>query len=187
MSENHFVFKNEYVIAFLLFIVATLIWIWGFNTNYFGNRDAHDYAQMGRELSNGNGFSTLQIFPRHIPFLQKKNYLDKKSWPNLHRFPLPSILNAFFYKMTKDIIKAAVMQSGVAFLLSVPVLFLLATRLTNITIISYLFYSSGLFNSFYREIVGAQVPDYWNNMWPGIFSQDSACFVMSPWNIIYMD
>jgi 4-amino-4-deoxy-L-arabinose transferase-like glycosyltransferase len=126
--------KKEYAIAFILFSVVAIVWFWGFNTAYFTNPDAYDYAQMGRELSNGNGFSTLQIFPRHIPFLKQKNLLEQKNWPNLHRFPLPTILNAVLYRITKDIIKAAILQSGIPFLLSIPVLFLLATRLTNPTV-----------------------------------------------------
>lgn len=138
------IFKKEYTFCFLLLPVIAIIWVWGFSTVHFNRPDAYDYAQMGREISNGNGFSTLQIFPRHIPFLHKKGYLKKDNWPNLYRYPLPAILNAFLYKITKDIIKAAVLQSGIAFLLSIPVLFILATKLTslNVAIISTIFYAA---------------------------------------------
>lgn len=136
--------KKEYIFAFLLFLIVTLIWFWGYNTAYFVALDAHDYAQMGKEISSGNGFSTLQIFPRHVPLLDKKGYLQKENWPNLHRYPLPTICNALLYKITKDIVKAAVLMSGIPFLLSIPVLFILATKLTDLkaSILCTIFFAS---------------------------------------------
>jgi 4-amino-4-deoxy-L-arabinose transferase-like glycosyltransferase len=144
MLSKSCTFRKEYILGFLLFLAVTAIWVWVFNTNSFTKPDAFDYAQMGRELGDGNGFSTLQIFPRHIPLLYRKGYLEKENWPNLYRYPLPTILTAFFYKITNNIIKAAVLQSGIAFLLSIPLLFILATRLTNLKvgIISIIFYAA---------------------------------------------
>jgi len=144
MLSNFCNFKREYAFCFLILLVIAIIWVWGFSTVHFERPDAYDYAQMGREISNGNGFSTLQIFPRHIPFFHKKGYLKKENWPNLYRYPIPTILNAFSYKITKDIVKAAVLQSGMMFLLSIPVLFILATKLTNlnVAIISTIFYAA---------------------------------------------
>jgi len=130
------------MVAFLLFLVVAIVWVWAFNTNSLPGPDARDYAQMGRELSRGNGFSTLQIFPRHIPLLDKRGYLGKENWPNLYRYPLPTILSAFFYKITNDAITGAVLQSGIAFLFGLPLVFILAARLTNfkVGIIATLFY-----------------------------------------------
>ena len=144
MSSKLSSLKKEYIIGFSLFLIITITWVWGFNTSYFTSPDAYDYAQMGKEISNGNGFSTLQIFPRQIPFFQKKGYLEKENWPNLSRYPLPTILNAFFYKITKDAIKAGVLQTGIFYLLSIPILFILAIKLTslNTAIISTIFYAA---------------------------------------------
>ena len=125
---------KQYFIAVLLFLIATIIWVWGFNTSYLTRLDAHDYAQMGREISEGNGFSTLQTFPRHIRYLHEKGFLEQENWPNLYRFPLASMINAFLYTFIKDIANVAILQSGIAFLLSIPLFFLLAARLTNITV-----------------------------------------------------
>lgn len=124
--------KNEYVIALLLFLTVSIIWSFAFSTVNFRRPDAYDYAQMGRELSRGNGFSTLQIFPRHIRFFHDKGFLEKENWPNLYRYPMPSIINALLYKINGDIVKASVLSSVVGFLLSVPVLFILALRISNI-------------------------------------------------------
>lgn len=148
--------RKEYILAFLLFLLITIIWSWGYNTAYFATPDAHDYAQMGREISNGNGFSTLQIFPRHIPLLDKKGYLQKENWPNLHRYPLPTICNALLYKITKDIVKAAVLMSGIPFLLSIPVLFILAAKLTDLkaAVLCTIFFASHslIFESSYNGL-----------------------------------
>lgn len=144
MSDKLSGLKKEYVIGFLLFLIIAIIWVWGFNTSGFDCPDAYDYAQMGREISNGNGFSTLQIFPRQIPFLHKKGYLERENWPNLHRYPLPTIINAFFYKITKDPIKAGVLQTGIFYLLSIPIFFILAVKLTNlhVAIVGTIFYAA---------------------------------------------
>jgi len=135
-------FRKEYAVGFLLLLAISIIWLWAFNTHSFWKTDALDYAQMGRELGSGKGLSTLHIFPRHIRLFSEKGYLEKENWPNLYRYPLPIILDAFFYKITANISMAAVLQSGAAFLLSIPVLFILATRLTNLKvgIISTIFY-----------------------------------------------
>ncbi len=144
MLRKSCTFRKEYAVGFLLFLAISIIWLWAFNTNSFWKADALDYAQMGRELGRGKGFSTLQTFPRHIRFFQEKGYLEKENWPNLYRYPLPVILNAFFYKITGDITISAILQSGLAFLLSIPMLFILATRLTNLKvgIISTIFYAA---------------------------------------------
>lgn len=131
MSGRFFSFKKEYTVGVLLPAAAAVIWLWGFNTSYFTNPDAFDYAQMGREISKGNGFSTLQIFPKHIPYLHETGYLERGSWPNLYRAPLPAIADASFYKLTGDIVKAGVLSSGIFYLLSIPLLYILAIKLTN--------------------------------------------------------
>ena len=124
--------KNEYVLALLLFLTVSIIWTCAFSTVNFRRPDAYDYAQMGRELGRGNGFSTLQVFPRHIRFFHDRGFLEKDNWPNLYRCPMPSIINAFLYKITGDIVQASVLGSVIGFLLSVPVLFILALRISNI-------------------------------------------------------
>jgi len=131
MSGRFSSFKKEYTAGFLLLTAAAVIWQWGFNSSYFTNPDAFDYAQMGRQLADGKGFSTLQVFPKHIRYLHETGYLQKENWPNLYRAPLPVVLNAFFYKLVGDIVKAAVLSSGIFYLLSVLVLYILAIKLTN--------------------------------------------------------
>jgi hypothetical protein len=85
---------------------------------YVYSNDAFDYVQMGAQLANGDGFSTLQIFPRHVPFLAERGLLDG-AWPNLHRYPLPTALNGFAGLFTADARSAAMWQSGLAYAASV--------------------------------------------------------------------
>lgn len=61
--------------------------------------DAFDYAQIGRELAEGRGFSSRQaIYALHLTFLRDAGLLDA-DWPNLHRFPLPSLVMAAGFRL----------------------------------------------------------------------------------------
>jgi 4-amino-4-deoxy-L-arabinose transferase-like glycosyltransferase len=75
--------------------------------------DAFDYAQIGRELAEGRGFSSRQaIYALHLAFLRDHGLLFA-DWPNLHRFPLPSLLMAAGFRLfgTSD---AVVMGTSIA-------------------------------------------------------------------------
>lgn len=119
-----------------VFLLSVAIWVTGYSVSYFENPDAYDYAQMGRELRTGHGFSTLQIFPRHLTLLETLSPLPvtDHAWSNLYRYPLPTISNALAQIFIPDIVAAAVVQSGVWSLLSIPLLYLVASRLTNQTV-----------------------------------------------------
>jgi 4-amino-4-deoxy-L-arabinose transferase-like glycosyltransferase len=130
--------------AFLvLFIVIIIIWCLAFTRAYFTNYDAYDYAQMGREIKSGHGFSTKQIFPRHIPFLSQKGYLTSEEIPNLYRYPLPTLSSTIFQILTSDLIRAAIIQSGFWFFLSLLAVFFLAKRFSNsmVAILSVLIFA----------------------------------------------
>lgn len=148
--------KRNALVMLLFFIAVGIVWIVGYNGNYFVWPDAYDYAQMGREIRAGHGFSTLQVLPGHIPFLAEKGYLEQEHWPNLSRFVLPTLTNAFAQLFTSDAVAASIVQSGLWYLLSVPVLFLLTLRCTNMTVasLSTLFYVADphIFESSYNGL-----------------------------------
>jgi len=76
--------------------------------------DAFDYAQIARELHAGNGFTTRQaIYLLHLEFLQDSGSLQN-AWPNLHRFPLPSLAIAASYGVF-GVGTVAVVASGIFF------------------------------------------------------------------------
>lgn len=61
--------------------------------------DAFDYAQIARELAQGHGFSSRQaIYALHLEFLRSRDLLGA-DWPNLHRFPLPSLVMAAGFRL----------------------------------------------------------------------------------------
>ncbi len=122
--------------AALFFLGVAVLWSALFTTARFEKRDAYDYAQLGRQIHSGEGFTTRQIFPRYIPYLHDKGYLDEENWPSLHRYPGLPTAAAFFQLFREDIIEAAVVETGVFFLLGVPLLFLLAARLTDLRVAS---------------------------------------------------
>lgn len=109
-------------------VLAGTAWWSEFSLGFVHGNDAYDYAQMGHEIASGRGFSTRQIFPRHVPFFAEHGFLDAADWPNLHRYPLPTIVDALGELATGDVLMGAVAACGVAYLLSVPVLFALARR-----------------------------------------------------------
>jgi 4-amino-4-deoxy-L-arabinose transferase-like glycosyltransferase len=133
--------KKAILICLLLFIGIAILWLWGFNTHYFVRRDAFDYAQISLQFSQGRGLSTLQVFPRHIPYYQQLGILNGSTWPNLNRNPLLMIINAALLRLFDSVIIASVIQSGFWYLASIPVMFFLAKRLTNlrVSIVSTIF------------------------------------------------
>jgi 4-amino-4-deoxy-L-arabinose transferase-like glycosyltransferase len=126
----------------LIAVITAMVWVWGFNTHYFNRRDAYDYAQLSRQFFQGKGLSTLQIFPRHIPYFQERGLLLSPDWPNLYRNPLITITSAPFFKFFESEVVAMVIQSGFWYLASIPVIFFLAKGLANfqVAIVSTLFY-----------------------------------------------
>ncbi len=100
---------------------------------YFGamfpgltNPDALDFAQIGRNLSSGRGFSTFILRP-----LALVHGADPLAQPDLTHGPLfPFLLSlAFGVLGAKDGVVAAV--SGLFYLLTIPVIYLLGARIFN--------------------------------------------------------
>ena len=122
--------KSDVALFLVLLVVVAVAWSIRFDAARFDDPDAYDYAQMGAHLRRGEGFTTSQVFPRHVPFLEERGLLDETGrWPNLHRYPLPTIAHALFQAFVADPVHAGILQSGAWFLASLPALFLLARRL----------------------------------------------------------
>ncbi len=114
--------KHYYFIVVLTFL--SLLWIKLYtNDVYFRYKDNFDYSQMGREIKEGKGFKTLQIFPGYLVYLKNKGLLNGE-WPNLYRFPLPTLSNAIF-QILFDPLKAGIIQSGFWFFLTVILIYYL--------------------------------------------------------------
>ena len=126
--QKIFVVKHKYTNIFLssilVLITISSFWLSGYSEGRFKNPDSYDYAQIGRELRKGNGFSTLQIFPRHVSYLNESGYLKNERWPNFHRYPLPTLTVSGLYYITEDTVKASITYSGIFYILSSLLLFI---------------------------------------------------------------
>lgn len=118
------------IAIFLLVGPPILLWLYC-KTMFPGltNTDALDFAQLGRNLSAGRGFVTYVIRPLAMSF--GENPLKQ---PDVMHGPLyPFILAlAFGVGGTNDHVVA--MVSGLFYILTIPVLFVLGMRLFNRTV-----------------------------------------------------
>jgi len=115
-----------------LSVAVAVVWGSLFTVDRFVDRDAFDYAQIGRQIAHHKGFTTRQVFPRHIPYLDAIGHLENVEWPSLLRYPIPPIMNAAAQAVFHDPTRSAVVQSGLWFLITVPLFFLLIERLSDL-------------------------------------------------------
>jgi hypothetical protein len=92
-------------------------------------QDGCDYAQMGDALHRGDGFTTRQIMPRHIPWMHEQGLLQQSAWPNLYRYPMQPILVAAALYATPDPRWATIAVSSIAFAACVALVAWLATTI----------------------------------------------------------
>ncbi len=89
--------------------------------------DGFDYAQIARELAEGRGFSSRQaIYALHLRFLEEHDLLQAP-WPNLHRFPLPSLAMAGWFLLL-GVGLSAVLAYGIAFHVATSILLFVWAR-----------------------------------------------------------
>ena len=126
--------RHPHVLLLAGFLSVAVAVVWGslFTIDRFVDRDAFDYAQIGRQLAHHEGFTTRQVFPRHIPYLDGIGLLKEAEWPSLLRYPIPPIMNAAAQAVFNDPARSAVVQSGLWFLITVPLFFLLIERLSDL-------------------------------------------------------
>ena len=91
--------------------------------------DAYDYAQMGRQLSEGAGMTSLQAFPYILGWLEASGHDTAPPWPILWRFPLPVFARALSFQWFGATDTAALMPALWFSVLTAPALFLLGNRL----------------------------------------------------------
>lgn len=134
-----------------LAVIVSAMWLWGFNTHSFTRRDAYDYAQLSVAFRRSGNLDTLQVFPRHLPFLHQKGYLSAGAWPNLYRSPLLTLTNALFQPFFESPVVSLVFQSGFWYLACLVLLFFLASALANlrVALLAALFYAADPSNLLY--------------------------------------
>jgi 4-amino-4-deoxy-L-arabinose transferase-like glycosyltransferase len=91
--------------------------------------DAYDYAQMGRQLAEGQGLTSLQVFPYVVGWLDAAGFDTTPPWPVLWRFPLPILARAFAFQSFGATDAAALAPALLFSVLTAPALFLLTNRI----------------------------------------------------------
>ena len=91
--------------------------------------DAFDYAQLGRQLWSGQGFTTLETYPYVLSRLAELGVDTGAPWPASSRFPLPIVSAAVSYALLGPNDLAALLPAWCASALTAPLVFLLANRL----------------------------------------------------------
>jgi len=91
--------------------------------------DAFDYAQLGRQLWAGWGFTSLETYPYVLSRLAELGVDTAPPWPASSRFPLPIIAAAASFAALGPSDLAALLPAACATALTAPLVFLLANRL----------------------------------------------------------
>ncbi len=151
--------------ATIFFVATGALWLMLFTTDRLVQRDAYYFAQLGRQIRLGHGYTSGQIFPRYIPYFQERGFLHDGEWPSLHRYPVAPTVAALFQLLLSDEIVAGAAQSGIFFLLSVPLFFLLAARLTSLHVATL------------ASVFFIGCPQVWRSSFNGM-TESSAIFVL---------
>jgi len=122
---------RKWVVAIAMLIVPPLLLFIYYKLMFRGlmNPDAMDFAQLGRNLSSGHGFSTLILRPLALP--PGSHGLNALAQPDVTHGPLYPFLLALAFGMNSqhganDATVAIV--SGVFYLLTIPVMYILGVR-----------------------------------------------------------
>ncbi len=91
--------------------------------------DTIECVVVAEEINAGHGMTTRVISPSVLTFLQRQGRA-KRPWPNALRSPLPCLLIAWFSRVASEPVAVA-LSSGIFFILSVPVIFLIGQRLSG--------------------------------------------------------
>lgn len=92
------------------------------------NPDAFDYLQMALHVSDGKGFQSGHAYPGHLRWFYEHGFGQQKfsnGVPILYRYPLPIIIEAEFIRMGFHPYMAAQLYSGMGYLFSGIILYLL--------------------------------------------------------------
>jgi 4-amino-4-deoxy-L-arabinose transferase-like glycosyltransferase len=140
LSHGEGAIRNGLILG-SLFLVPLLLYVLYYKALFNGliNSNALDFAQLGRNLSEGRGFTTY--FLRPLAMTHGNNLARQ---PDLVNAPLfPSVLAlAFGIRGATDVATAFV--SGAFYLLTVPVLYLLGSRVfsRNVGLIAALVFAA---------------------------------------------
>lgn len=128
----------RYILLLILLLLGLAVWGLYYSSHFNGlyAPDAMEYASVARNLYIGRGYTNSSIWP--VELLSDKTL----SFPAIRRLPLhPLVMTTFFHFFgISDM--AAALSSSLFFILTIPVIFLLARELfdTSVAVISTVWY-----------------------------------------------
>ena len=94
--------------------------------------DAFDLAQMGRQLVRGEGFTSLQVFPYVLAWLEEHGHATEPAWANVWRAPLPILAKALAIGLVGDTDLAVQLPGAVYAAGTAAFLFLIGNRVYGV-------------------------------------------------------
>ena len=158
--------------ALVVFLVAAALY-----AGYLARTDFHRFPPedtvetlvAAREVAAGNGLTTRVISPPVLTFLTRQGRAQPP-WPNATRAPLPVLTMGWLMRITSTP-TAVALSSGIFFLLSVPLIFLIGHRLAG--------RAAGLLGSAAYAISPA-------GLWYGVTGMTESASIFSLSAIIYL-
>lgn len=90
--------------------------------------DPLDYAQVAKQLALGHGFQSSVMPLGGLEWMRQTGHLGG-AWWDIHRFPLPSIVEAAFMKVLGPCDLAVTLYSAVFYFASIPLVYAFGRRL----------------------------------------------------------
>ncbi len=117
---------REAGIGFVMGLAALFVYLVyaGAHTRELADPNAMDYAQIARHLARGEGFTTSFIRPLSLAQVQNISHHPDLSYPPLH-----PLWMSLFFRLGGANHRMAAWSCGLAYLLSLPLVYLLAVRL----------------------------------------------------------
>lgn len=117
---------REAGIALVIGLAALFVYLVyaGAHARELADPNAMDYAQIARHLARGEGFTTSFIRPLSLAHVQNISHHPDLSYPPLH-----PLWMSLFFRLGGANHRMAAWSCGVAYLLSLPLVYLLAVRL----------------------------------------------------------
>ncbi len=145
-GESRSLWRDATAVA-LIACVAFALYLARTDFHVYPREDTVQTVVAAEELSEGNGFTTRVTTPSVLTFLDRRGSA-RPPWPNMLRSPLPCLMIAALSRVTSQPMATA-LSSGIFFVLSVPLIYLIAHRLGGRTAglfaaVTYIVARSGL-------------------------------------------
>jgi hypothetical protein len=98
-EQGSFVVWLRRLIIAVLFTAIAVVWL-GLKFNGFSDRDAMDQAQIGRQLADGQGYSTLYARPLALHVMLNRTGEIRQPLPEVSQAPLGPAINAVILRLT---------------------------------------------------------------------------------------